>query len=184
MSMQPGTLRRPAAAVLASLILFSTAHAEHFRFVVAFLDGTLAGTTHTGYFKTDDPCGNFKPDGPNGDRLLSLAINIDGTLFIMQDDGDFPHMPMARIQCNGYTTWFDYYAPISAAAPDRALSMVRRDLAYNMIENTVTYSRWVDGRKVVDSRGVIFDIIPISAREAPPEPECLPCHSSARVPGR
>ena len=180
----PASLKRPAIALLASLVVVTAAQADHFKFVVAFLDGALTGTTHTGYFKTDAACGNFKPDQAPGDRMLSLAITIDGDLFTMQDDVDFPGMPMARVKCDGYTSWFDYYTNATGAPHNKALSMVRRDLAYDMIENTVTMYRWVQGERILYSTGVIFDIIPISAREAPPEPECLPCHSSMQVPDR
>jgi len=180
----PGSMKRPAIALLASLIGVSAAHADHFKFVVAFLDGALTGTTHTGYFKTEGPCGNFRPDNPAGERLLSLAITIDGDLFIMQDDVNFPGFPLTRVKCDGYTSFFDYYTNATGAPHNKALSMVRRDLAYNMIENTVTMYRWVQGQRILYSTGVIFDIFPISAREAPPEPECLPCHSSMQVPER
>ena len=57
----PRSLRLLAVSLLASLIPIDAARAEHFKFVVVFLDGSLSGSVHTGYFTTNKSTGISLP---------------------------------------------------------------------------------------------------------------------------
>ena len=172
------------AALLAVLLIPGLVLADHFKFIVSFQSGSLDGEAYTGYFTTATPApGIFTPDAAHGSQLLSLSIKIDGTQFTMQDDHEFPSFPYVRMYDPGYVDMFDYDARTTNIPSLRALWMVRRNLGEG-IENSVVLRRWIRGELVVESTGVIFDILPISEREIPPEPNCLPCHSRMTVPRR
>ena len=94
----PRSLRLLAVSLLACVIPIGAARAEHFKFIVVFLDGSLSGSVHAGYFTTNKPTGDFTPDAHIGGQLMSLIISIDGAWFMMQDDKDFPWLPRVKVQ--------------------------------------------------------------------------------------
>src|SRR5688572_20094919 len=108
--MIPRTLGLLAVSLLASLIPLGAARAEHFKFVVVFLDGSLSGTVHTGYFTTNKPTGDFTPDAHTGGQLMSLITSINGAWFMMQDDKDFTWLPRIKVQSPSLAPIFDFDA--------------------------------------------------------------------------
>src|SRR5688500_15818109 len=84
MSQFPRSLRLLALSLLATLMPIC-ATADHFKFTVLFIDGSLFGNFYDGYFQTSKaPPGQFNPDAHVDGQLVSLAISIDGAQFLMQ----------------------------------------------------------------------------------------------------
>lgn len=169
-----GSLKLLAVSLLVSLTPFGAACADHFKFVVVFTEGSLAGNAYAGYFSTNKPTGYFFPDAQGGDQLMSLEIVIDGAKFMMQDDIAFPSLPRIKVN-SGQTHIFDFDAGNgSATSPNKWMWMY---LNNGGTTNHIEFGTWSRSQRIVESRGLIYDIYPIDARQAPPAPECLDCHS-------
>jgi len=176
----PSGLKLLVAVVLTCALPIEAARAEHFRFTVLFNDGPLSGSFYVGYFKTSKAAGAFYPDGHGSGQLLSLAITIDGAKFVMQDDKDFPSMPRVEVQNTGSTRTFDYDASKGSAAAlhDKWMWMYR---SIPDKVNDVKFGTLRGNERIVESAGVLNNIVQINEREAPPEPDCsAACHSMPR----
>lgn len=174
-----GSLKLLAVSLLASLMPIGAAQAEHFKFIVLFTDGPLSGSAYAGYFSTNKPSGIFYPDAHGGaGQLVSLEITIDGAKFTMQDDVAFPYLPRVSVLSSGYTNIFDFDAGDgSATSPNKWMWMY---LNNGGVTNHVEFGTWSHGQRVLQSKGVIFDIHQIDPRRTPPAPECMDCHSRLR----
>ena len=172
----PRSLRLLAVSLLACVIPIGAARAEHFKFIVVFLDGSLSGSVHAGYFTTNKPTGDFTPDAHIGGQLMSLIISIDGAWFMMQDDKDFPWLPRVKVQSPSLTPIFDFDASKGSvtALHDKWVWMLRS--TYDKA-NLVHFGSWRRGEQVLESTGLIYDIYQIEPSEAPPDPQCSECHS-------
>jgi hypothetical protein len=170
--------KRVAALVLAFLIPCA-AFAEHFKFHIVFTSGTLAGHVYTGYFTTQGPKGAFTPDGPMGSRLMSLSISIDGAVFKMHDDKDFPFMPLINYDSGPLCDRFDFDASkgSTTALHDKWVYMY---CVYGAPQGEISFGTWRSGEKVQLAKGWFYDVVRIEEREAPPETGCSLCHEKLR----
>lgn len=175
----PKCLRLLAIVLLACGLPIGAAHADHYKFIVLFTDGYLSGSYHVGYFSTNKPTGSFYPDAHGDGQLMSLAITIDGAKFVMQDDIAFTFLPRIAIPYQGFTNIFDYDASDGSAKAlhDKWVWMYRH--VPDKV-NEVQYGTWSCGEKVVESRGVIYDIVRVRVdpKDAPRDPQCSACHST------
>ena len=176
----PGCSKLLAVLVLACGLPVGAAHADHYRVVVLFTDGYLSGSFHLGYFTTNKPVGEFFPDAHAGGQLMSLTITIDGAKFVMQDDKEFTYMPRAKIPNPGDTSILDYDASNGSATAlhDKWMWMYR---SIPDKVNLVAFGTWRGSEEIVESTGVIYDIVKVDPKRAPPEPDCAAaCHSTPR----
>jgi hypothetical protein len=85
-----------------------------FTFQIEFTSGTLDGNSYVGTFVTETaPPDRWLPEGSSaygGDEpiLEALQITVNGQLFNLSDDVDFPDLP--RIQVGDSVQMFDYIA--------------------------------------------------------------------------